>query len=178
VVLSHATTDRTYYRRQPYDPEAVVESWRQVHASGVVPAVTRIEAPPSRDGRLHLPVDRNESLTRGASQLGFYEPLFGYRTELFPYGNIRPGPAEALVEERLNVKNPAYFLFPEENGGSPGEHFRFDQRDDARAFLTYRPFRFVSPARQRLADALNVMALVAFAALLCFHFVRSVRRVY
>jgi hypothetical protein len=114
-----------------------------------------------------LPLDRNDDMARGPSQLLCYQPMFGYGLERLRHGELRPGPALAeLPDGTLNLKNPACYLYPEANGCAPGEHFRHEQREAAAHFLRYQPFAFQRPAWQGVADAATLAALLlTFAAL-------------
>jgi hypothetical protein len=60
---------------------------------------------------------------------------------------------------RLNLKNPACYVYPTANGCAPGDHFTVQQRPAAEAFITYRPFPFRLPGWQQAANLLNLMAV-------------------
>ena len=177
-VLLHWQVARPYYVDQPYRPDAIVEAWHAVEVTREVPPVTTIIAPFDANGQPALSIDRNDALVRGESQLICYEPIFGYQLEWFPIGPARYGmPAlEPLDQRLLNVKNPACFVFPDENGGEPGSHFRRDQRAEAEAFLAYRPFEFEPSGTQALAHAINLAALVLVPGLLLLALVLGRRR--
>jgi hypothetical protein len=150
-----------------YNAAPVDRAWRAARATGDVPAVTRIAL--SASGPREMPLNRNDSMIDGASQLSCYQPMFGYRLERMPVGVLRPGPALAEAADGvLNVKNPACYVFPLENRCVPGDHFATAQRAEAERFLQYEPFEFVSGALQSVADAvtLGTLALLLIAALL------------
>ena len=174
----HWSVDRTYYEGQPYNPEAIIAAWDELHETGEVPPVTRIVAPFDAEGRPFLSINRNDALTRGESQLICYEPIFGYSQEWFPMGPTRyMFPAlEPLDERLLNVKNPALFVFPEQNGGVPGDHFRRDQRDEAELFLSYRPFAFEQSSKQAIANVVDLVALLLVSSLLALSLFLARRR--
>jgi hypothetical protein len=171
VVVFNAVDDRTYYANQNYPPASVVASWDKVNTSGEVPPVVNIEVPMDAQGNpIPAPINRNDVLIRGGSQLICYEPIFGYQQEWFPWKNhIAPGPAgNRMPGGGLNTHNPSFFVFPAENGGEAGEPFRVDQMEDMRAFLSYRPFPFEKSTRQVWLDRLNVAALVGLLLGLVF----------
>ena len=60
----------------------------------------------------------------------------------------------------VNVKHPARFLYPTENGGEPGTAFPADARAEAEAFLAYRAFPFETPLRQTLANLASLFGVV------------------
>jgi len=177
VLVFSALEDRGHYRQQHYDPAPVVAAWREAQASGSPPPITRIVAPVDAEGRpIDAPLDRNDALIHGGSQLICYEPIFGYFQEWFPldrmqswlrFDLIREGiPAETRVPGGWSFNEPSYFLFGEENGGAPGDPFPADRLEDLRAFLDWRPFPFEKPARQVWLDRLNLAALLGAALVL------------
>jgi len=171
------SADRGYYRTQGYDPAAIENAWRAVNTGAPVPAITTLSVRVDKAGQLAVPIDRNDDLARGYSQLLCYQPMFGYGLERLPFGALRPGPALADVGNgSLNVKNPACYLFPAANGCVPGGHFRVAQRAAAEDFLRYRPFPFERPAWQRAADAVTILALLAVVAALALAAVLRWRR--
>ena len=99
--------------------------------------------------------------------------MFGYRNEWMPIGALHPGNALDLSDGVFNFKNPAGYLFPGENGLVAGGHFRADQRAELEAFLAYRPFPFVKPPRQIVAEWINVLALAATLGFLGWAALRS-----
>jgi len=152
--------DRHLYAEEIYDPGPIVEAWHAVRAGGEVPPVRTMTAPFDARGNPHTPIDRNDALVRGESQLICYEALFGYQLEfLFPLHALRLGPAELRGPEGYNTRNPALFVFPAENEGRAGDPFRVNQLAEMRAFLSYRPFPFARSARQIWLDRVNVLAL-------------------
>lgn len=171
------SADRSYYRAQGYDPAAIENAWRAVSAGTPVPSITTLSVRVDKAGQLAVPIDRNDDLARGYSQLLCYQPMFGYGLERLPFGALRPGPALADVGNgSLNVKNPACYLFPAANGCVPGEHFRVAQRAAAEDFLRYRPFPFERPLWQRAADAVTILAFLAVVAALALAAVLRWRR--
>jgi len=161
------TDDRSFYRAQDYDLAPIEIGWRMVAAGAPVPAVTHVVVRVDRSNRPLITTDRNNALVRGFSQLLCYQPMFGYGLERLRLDGLRPGPALAeSADGRLNMKNPACYLYPAENGCQPGDNFRADQREQAERFLAYRPFEFARPWWQRAADVLNAVALLLTIAAL------------
>ena len=161
------TADRSYYAAQTYEAGAVQQAWRAVNAGAPPPAVTALSVRVDKGNRLALPLERNDDMTRGYSQLLCYQPMFGYGLEHLRHGQLRPGPAlAALPDGTLNLKNPACYVFPAANACAPGDHFRREQREEATRFLRYQTFAFQRPAWQTFADAVTLATLLlTFAAL-------------
>lgn len=161
------TADRSYYTAQAYNAGAMQRAWQAVAAGAPVPAVTDLTVRVDAAKRLVLPLDRNDDMTRGYSQLLCYQPMFGYGLERLHHGELRPGAALAVLPDgTLNLKNPACYVFPEANACVPGDHFRRDQREAAAHFLRYQPFAFQRPAWQSVADAATLAALLLTVAAL------------
>lgn len=158
---------------QRYDPQPVERAYAEVRSGVLSPAITRISVPRNRAGREYPAKFRNDAMTEGASQLLCYEPLFGYRLESFPRGVLESGPALAEREGLLNLKNPSCYVYPDENGCAPGDHFAASQRDRAEAFASYRPFPFEISRRQALANRISVASLGIVA---CYWIVVAARR--
>ena len=105
----------------------------------------------------------NDFVTKGWSTLDCYAPIFGYRQEYLPRASLHPGPSLSLTDGAWNVKNPACYVFPEENGCAPGDHFREAQRAEAEAFLGWKPFPFAISGRQAAANTVTGVFLAAAA---------------
>jgi hypothetical protein len=163
VVGVNAVSDRTPYHEQPYPPDAVRAASQIARARGAPTPITGIEAT-IVGGEIQLPVNRNDVLVRGMSQLACYEPLFGFRLERLPRRDLRPGDVLQVRGGQLNLKNPACYLYPEENGCAPGDHFRADQIESARRFTHFRPFPWKRSGLQRAADAVSAAALLGSLA--------------
>lgn len=156
-----ALTDMTRYETQAYDPAPLIAAQARLAAGEPVPAVARIADPWEIDGAIQ-PDDagRNAAFVDGTSPFPCYEPMFGYRMEVFPPGRLMSGP---VMEERgglLNLRNPACYVFPAENSCRPGAEFRSSQRAEAEAFRSYRPFGARAPHRQALAAQASWSALI------------------
>lgn len=153
-----ASTDMTWYTSQSYDPSRLIAAQERVAHGGAVPPVERI-ADPWPGGRSNGTA-RNDALVDGISDVPCYEPMFGYRMEVFRQGRLAAGPALDVKSGLLNLKNPSCYTFPTENGCRPGDEFRAGQRAQADAFRHYRPFAYVRPLRQKVASAVSLIALV------------------
>lgn len=159
---------RNYYRDQPYDPRFLLAGYERLAAGGA--QRHRISAIGIQTGTPEDPtfggVDRNDVLVDGVSQALCYNPAFGYRLEKFPRGRLVLGDVMAESDGYLNIKNPACYVFPEENGCAPGDHFRTTEREQAEAFVSYAPFAFVKSRAQRVADVVTMGGLIAASVFL------------
>ena len=89
-----------------------------------------------------------------------YEALFGYWLEFFPLGNLHPGPVMAMSGGRYNLKNPACYIWPDENNCNPGDHFKQGDEAAVAAFVNYKPFPFEMPLVQSTANWINGVCLL------------------
>jgi hypothetical protein len=158
--------DRNFYHHQGYDVTAIEAAYDEAAATHVVPAVTAVGVLVDSAGHLIVPVGRNDMMTQGYSQLVCYQPLFGYILEHFPIKGLRPGPVTLALDEVLNFKNPACYLFPAENACAPGDQFPSSALDKEQALASYRPFSFVLPFYARLMNIVSLTTLCGVMALL------------
>jgi hypothetical protein len=166
VVVVNVATDRTFYHQAAYNPDEVVAAYGQVKSGSWAPQITHIAMYGDSNNNPLLPVFRNNTFLKNRSQLLCYEPVFGYRLEHFPFKTLRPGPVADVSGDTLNLKNPACFVFPDENHCAPGDHFRADQLAAATEFVHYRPFSFDVSSGQRRANDISVLSLLVLVGAL------------
>jgi len=164
LMLQVFVTPRAYYAAEEYDASPVEAAAAAARATGVVQPVTWI-------------ADDGSGPEDGASVENCYQPLFGYRLEVFPRGPLKVGPIDVGPQEPLNLKNPACYVFPAENACVPGAQFAAADRGRALAFAAYRPFAFARSTNQTVADCVTLAALAAFAAGALAGLVAAFRRV-
>ena len=170
LLLQNAVSDKASYANPPYKVAPIEAAYAQAKASGAVPEIEGI------GDRLDAPTTGvNDAMIKGRSQRYCYQPLLGYRLEKFPAAPLRPGPVITAIGQVINVKNPACYLFPMENGCTPGNHFTVEQVEDAVTFLTYRPFPFEQPFRQQFATWLSLLSAVGVAAAILTAAIGSLR---
>jgi hypothetical protein len=168
--------DRSYYAAQLYRPATIESAYALAASSGAVPPVHAIGAVLDAAGHLQMPIDRNDLLTGGVSQLACYQPILGYSLESFPVGSLHSGQAMRVANGVFNVKNPACYLFPAENSCAPGDQFPASAREDVVRFLAYQPFPFAKSVRQSAADWVSRLALLGIVAALAAAATLSLRR--
>ena len=143
--------DRQYYAQQHYDPQPVLAAYRALRQNGELPAVSQVQHSTQGD----------VVFARGISRRNCYEPLFGYRHEFFPQKQaLQEGAVTQTVTAGLNMKNPACYTYPAANACAPGDHFARSQSPALEAFRHYRPFEFVLPWQQRLANTVSLLTLL------------------
>jgi len=160
VLIININIDRDYYANQPYDPSPIINAYTKAEKTQQAKIINQISVFQDRQGLLVTPIHRNDSLVQGASQLLCYEPLFGYRLELLPLRPLRPGLVSQLKDGQFNVKNPACYIFGDENNCKPGDHFLLEQKDAARTFVSYEPFAFNLPTWMQAINVISICLLI------------------
>lgn len=161
IVAQNLMTDKEFYHAEPYDPAVIVEAYRQTRGNGRPPVIRNQVASQNEFGESVFILPSNDALAGGDCQLLCYEPMFGFRLEFLPFKTIHPGPTLSESEGLLNLKNPACYLYPEENHCTPGDHFREDQHAAAERFISFHPFPYEESRLQKAANWLNIFSLLA-----------------
>lgn len=156
-------TDRSYYHDQPYNPKNITAAYHAAAKSGVPPRIDGLVAFLSGGVPVRA-MGRNDFLASGKSSFLCYEPVFGYLLEAFPYKTLHLGPVTDVVDGALNQKNPACFVFPEENGCSPGDHFKAAEKQKASLFSGYKSFEFHISRVQRIANYVSMVSWIILIA--------------
>jgi hypothetical protein len=183
TVLGLSLTDRGFYGPGGigvYDPSRIARSFSAVMATGRVPRVTAITLLTKPDGSADMSLARQDSLIWGGSQLLCYDALFGYRLENLPRGVLHVGSVFDITDansggSRLNVKDPACYVFPKANQCRPGDEFLASQRDAAADFIAYKPFGWARPWWAVAADWTSLVSLGGVLAALGFSLAWHVR---
>jgi hypothetical protein len=176
MLFWNLTADRSFYADQHYDPSAIDAAYMRTAEAGVVPPIRAMGAILDSAGRLQMPIDRNDLMVNGVSQIACYQPIMGYGLESFPVKSLHAGSATSRANGVLNVKNPACYLFPAENHCEPGDQFAIADREDAFRFLAYKPYDFAMPTSQKLADGVSLLALIGLIVAPSVIFVRRLAR--
>ena len=161
IIADNVMGDLSFYHKQDFKPQYIEEKHQALHQGGYTPAIYRVGA---------------NNLTQRTSDINCYEPIFGYGKEDFPKKTLHEGPVIKARNGLLNIKNPACYMFPEENDCLPGDHFRADQIPQARRFINYLPFDFVMSTSQKLANLLTQLSLILTLGLFTYTFWKMIRR--
>ena len=161
VVAFNLTIDRSYYR-QTYDLKTIASAWGLAHAYQKSQPIEWIILQNDVLGN-----GANDAMATGASTINCYEPTMGYRLEKFPVGALHPGRVFE-ADGHINIKNPACYLFPNENQCKPGDHFTPDQKTDAEAFVQYKPYPIKFSSAQHIANTISLIAGLIMLAIFLF----------
>lgn len=165
-------TGPSYYINRAYNPKHITAAYNIAGKVGHPPPIEGVAAVVTAGVPVRA-TGRNDFLAIGKSSFLCYEPVFGYTLETFPFKTLHLGPVSDVVDGVLNLKNPACFVFPAENGCSPGDHFKADEKEKASIFTAYRDFDFKMSTRQRIA---NFVSLASWLVLLAASFYWIVRK--
>ena len=154
MLVANMGTNRAFYANQGYPVATVEFAWKAASSTRTVPNIENIAL------RMPEGYGPSDGLTKGISTIMCYQPIMGYRLEKFPIGQLRPGPIINPFNNTINMKNPACYLFPKENQCKSGDQFLPENRADAEAFASYKPFPFKQPASQIFTDYLSLFTLI------------------
>ncbi len=160
AVLIFGLQPTAYYEADYYNPDQILQSFEDHRAGGLAPQVKRVVMFADEEGKHVVVKGDNDVLTTQSSQLYCYEPIFGYNLEQFPRKELQPGPISIETGGVLNLKNPACYVYPEENSCRPGDHFTAAQKDDMENFAAYRPYPFAVPFQQTLANGISLAVFI------------------
>lgn len=176
LILVNVAKDRDYYNSQDYRPDIMIAAFQAARSGTIQPRIRNIGAFVDINNQILLPSNRNELIAAGASQLACYNPIFGYRLEHFPIKTLHLGSVLAEKNGVLNVKNPACYLYPEQNNCTPGDHFTVEQRMAAEAFVNYKPFPFNFSLAQKTANNITYATLMFLLVLLAVALSKRLRQ--
>ncbi|HKC36898.1 MAG TPA: hypothetical protein VKB95_12580 [Chitinophagaceae bacterium] len=166
IVFTNIFKDRAFYRNLDYKPDIILDAYKDLKAGKLKPEIAYIDEAIMKGTDT---VRGGDVIALGSSQLKPYEPIFGYRWENYPKKTLVAGKAMQVNQDGfLNLKNPAGYVFPKENGIEPGDHFKAGEAEKADRFRRYLKFPFKFSASQKFANAVTQFSLIAFA--LCFVF--------
>jgi hypothetical protein len=177
LILINALKDRDFYHAQQYRPDTIVNAWRTAHASTAQVHIQYIGASVDANNHILMLPNRNDELATGGSQLACYNPIFGYLLEHFPLKALHVGPVLAETDGLLNIKNPACYLYPEQNNCAPGDHFTVTQHEAAQSFANYKPYSFSFSPGQKIANCVTLVTLVLLAVLFAIVLSNKIRRI-
>ena len=148
-----------FFYDKSYKGIYVENAWSTAVSPSSVLPINHVGAFTTPEGKIQMPVNRNDALIVGGSQLACYQAIMGYRLEKFPIGSLVLGPAMQSAEGRFNFKNPSCYLFPAENNCFPGDHFQTSQSSELIKFLSYEKFNYSKPS---WFEWLSTFSLVAW----------------
>jgi hypothetical protein len=161
VLWQTQASDWPRHAKGAYDPARMTQALADIRAGKLLPPVSATALIRSRDGqRIVMPTWRNDLLADGLSPLTCYAAIFGYRLETLPWRTLNAGPVFQAEDGHFNMFNPSCFVYPAANACKPGDFFAVADKDRLNAFVRYKPMAFERPLKQRIADWVNLIALI------------------
>ncbi|MES2912122.1 MAG: hypothetical protein V4718_12075 [Pseudomonadota bacterium] len=153
TLIQTSTEPREFYLEQAYDARSIMLADRMLGDGHFKGEITQL----GTGGEIRVngekwPLEQNNTLVAGISQVFCYNPVFGYRLEKFSAENLKTGSVLAERDGFLNLKNPACYVYPKENNCKPGDLFRADQKVEATQFINFKPFAFNISKSQEWAN--------------------------
>jgi hypothetical protein len=171
ILFTNIFKDRTFYRNLDYKPDIILDAYKDLQAGKLKPEIAYIDEAIMKGTDT---VRGGDVIALGSSQLKPYEPIFGYRWENYPKKTLVAGKAMQINPDgNLNLKNPAGYVFPKENGIEPGDHFKATEAEKAERFRKYQKFPFKFSSAQKFANAVTLFSLVVFGLCLAFFSVQG-----
>lgn len=179
IVVLNLIQDRMYYDMQGYDGNPVLQAYQQSEQGSVKPEIRFIATAAEvkkPNGRAAAKFLGNDTLAANVSQLSCYNPAFGYQLEKFPVKTLHTGNVFEQKDGYLNLKNPACYVYPDENQCRPGDHFKVSQKAEAELFVHYKPFHFEISLKQKIANWITQLTLGFVLVFLGYGLIRSIQQ--
>lgn len=177
IIAYHATTDKAFYKAQPYSPESMQSAYQRLQETGnITPVIGTGVFFDAQTNAVQTPLNRNDTFVNGWSQLACYAPQFGYALEWFPQKTLQPGPATDIREGRYNFKDPSCYVFPEANKCEPGDHFKVGEEQRMQKLLNYQPYEFRFSQSQEIANLISLVSWLAAGLVLAVALFAALRR--
>jgi hypothetical protein len=146
VLSSNYFKDRSYYKDQIYNPSNVISAWssdsQDITFNDILPGI-----------------QKNDLLILGGSEILCYEPMFGYQLESFSPDGLHQGSIMNIDNGHFNFKNPACYIFPEENQCIAGDLFKEQEKDKLSLLASYKNFNFNRSSFQKFLIIINVLTI-------------------
>ncbi len=174
-LLLHLSSPRSTYENQGYDPSGIIEAFERARMPEFEPEIRFLGAHVDSNGNPLRVMNANDLIANGISQAFCYNPLFGYRLEMFDPSGLGPGNPRRVKGDKLNFKNPACYVFPRENDCQAGDLFSASAKDLDRIdhLLRYEPWGFEKPWWQKSAEWASKVSLGLSAFLIALSGIRT-----
>jgi hypothetical protein len=156
VLIFSVTQPMGFYQYQKYKPDDIINAYNKHKAKKYHPKIDKISVFTDSQGSRY----GNDAIMMGASQISCYEPIFGYQLEELPIKTLHPGLITIQENGFFNLKNPACYLYPEENNCHPGDHFIVGQEKEMMKFAAYNGYKFNVPLKQTVASWISMITFI------------------
>ena len=163
--------------KETFDPSTLLAGWATKPSD--IPKISNLgilikKQPDGSVRAIHAP-QYDYVFLDGASNVTCYEPVFGYRLENFPVTSVSRGSIYQARGGRLNIVNPACYVYPEENNCKPGDLFKTGQKSVLKQLINRQPMPAKISLARRISEWIAMFTLV-FIFLSALVFIRNGRR--
>lgn len=185
IFLQNYFYDKSYYHSQNYDLKNINNSLAKEKNTNNFD-IKKNAILVDKTGKIKTSIQKNDYYLVGFSGRFCYQPIFGYNLENLPKNKMFFNEKKRLDDNRflvtgdpkhenngyLNFNNPSCFVFPNENGCSPGDFFKKDEIKNLELFLNYKKFKFKQSEFQIFSNYTSLLVLLVFISFIVFYLFR------
>ena len=165
-----------------YKPDDIVNAWYEINEDDKrAPAIDKLgfirKTVNKRTLSKHAP-SLDKLFLIGVSNAMCYEPIFGYRFEKATTYKLLPGDIFQEVNNGLNFKNPACYVYPEVNNCPSNGQFISQDKALLSSFAKRKPVNFVYSSSREILNSLSFYLFIILAFIICIGFFKSVKEKY
>jgi len=165
-----------------YKPDDIVNAWYEINENDKsAPAIDKLvfirKTVNKRTLTKHAP-SLDKLFLIGVSNAMCYEPIFGYRFEKATTYKLLPGDIFQEVNNGLNFKNPACYVYPEVNNCPSNGQFISQDKALLSSFAKRKPVNFVYSSSREILNSLSFYLFIILAFIICIGFFKSVKEKY
>ena len=165
-----------------YKPDDIVNAWYEINEDDKrAPAIDKLgfmrKTVNKRTLSKHAP-NLDKLFLIGVSNAMCYEPIFGYRFEKATTYKLLPGDIFQKVNNGLNFKNPACYVYPEVNNCPSNGQFSSQDKALLSSFAKRESVKFVYSSSREILNSLSFYLFIILAFIICIGFLKSIKEKY
>jgi len=165
-----------------YKPNDIVNAWYEINENDKrAPAIDKLgfirKTVNKRTLSKHAP-NLDKLFLIGVSNAMCYEPIFGYRFEKATTYKLLPGDIFQKVNNGLNFKNPACYVYPEVNNCPSNGQFSSQDKALLSSFAKRESVKFVYSSSREILNSLSFYLFIILAFIICIGFLKSIKEKY
>ena len=161
-----------------YKPNDIVNAWYEINENDKrAPAIDKLGFIRKTVNKQHAP-NLDKLFLIGVSNAMCYEPIFGYRFEKATTYKLLPGDIFQKVNNGLNFKNPACYVYPEVNNCPSNGQFSSQDKALLSSFAKRESVKFVYSSSREILNSLSFYLFIILAFIICIGFLKSIKEKY
>ena len=165
-----------------YKPNDIVNAWYEINENDKrAPAIDKLgfirKTVNKRILSKHAP-NLDKLFLIGVSNAMCYEPIFGYRFEKATTYKLLPGDIFQEVNNGLNFKNPACYVYPEVNNCPSNGQFISQDKALLSSFAKREPVKFIYSSSREIFNSLSFYLFIILALIIFAGFFKSIKEKY